>query len=258
MSDLLSLFPPSSFQTGGAGGAMERIYVYDTDINTASNGGACCLWTVPAGANYATFEIWGGGSAGPGACCCQQPRQSGGAGAYARKTISVAPGDSYTICAAGSTCCSPSCCGVEGFPSYVQTNSNSNGGDAINTCARGGPRSCSGCFSFSSTCNYIGHTCMCGCSSFCNADFGLPAQSGSGRSMWCYRASYQYVPQGPNFGGGLRPGRDFCSSAGTSGCGLINGFASFPGGGGGGANTTGGGYCWGGHGAGGLVIVTFR
>jgi hypothetical protein len=85
----------------------------------------------------------------------------------------------------------------------------------------------------------------------------LPAQSGSSRSMWCHSASYQFVPQGPNFGGGIRPGRDFCTSI-ASGCYALNGFASFPSGGGGGAMTSGGGYCWGGHGAGGLVIVTFR
>jgi hypothetical protein len=43
-----------------------------------------------------------------------------------------------------------------------------------------------------------------------------------------------------------------------SGCQSIGGFATFPGGGGGGAQANGQGCCWGNHGAGGLVIISYR
>lgn len=256
MSDLRALFPPADYITGGASGGMDRIYVYNTSTHSASNGGRCCLFTVPAGSTWATFELWGGGSAGPGSCCCQQPAQAGGAGAYSRKTISVSGGDTYRICAAGSTCCSPSCCGTEGFPSYAQGESVA-GGDSLNVCARGGPRSCGKCFALSNTQNYYGNTCVCGTGSNCGEDFGLPAISGSNRSMWCYSNSMHYIPQGPYYGGGIRGSIVFCQCNG-SGCGYFNGYgASWPGGGGGGASTQGS-YCWGGWGAGGLVIITYR
>ena len=67
---------------------------------------------------------------------------------------------------------------------------------------------------------------------------------------------WQYVPSGPYIGGGVRHGIDYCQS--LSGCASIGGYASFPGGGGGGAQANGGGCCYGSHGAGGLVIITYR
>ena len=261
MSDLRSLFPVSQFASGGgdAGGELGRIQIFNTSITNVSNGGQCCLWTVPAGSTWATIEVWGGGGAGPGACCCQQPNQSGGAGAYARKTITVSPGDTYRICAAGSTCCSPSCCGTEGFPSYAQSETVS-GGDPLALCARGGPTSCSGCFVLTG-CEGVttGWTRNCKCASFCGADFGLPAISGSSRGMYCYSNTLQYIPSGPNIGSGIRASHSYCQCPAASGCGSYSsGLPSFPGGGGPGAMTTGGGYCWGYGGAGGLVVVTFR
>lgn len=247
MASLNSLFPTSGFITS----SVDQVYVFNTSTTTVSNGGRCCLWTVPTGIFWARFEVWGGGSRGPGGCCCQQPAQSGGAGAYARKTIPVKAGDTYRICAGGTTDCSCSCCGTEGFPSYVQTESAVN---TINLCARGGWPSCSQCFVFSGgTC--CANTAVCLTGNFCGQDFGLPAITGAAMGSTCGYQSYQYVPQGPYAGGGARSSFDYCQV--FQGSCQIGGFASFPGGGGGGAVTGSGASCWGSPGAGGLVIVTY-
>lgn len=80
---------------------MPITIVYD---NTAywTGSGKCCAWTVPTGVCSATFEIWGGGGGGYNyyACCsCCGRTSSGGGGGYAMKTVSVTPGDVYTLCA---------------------------------------------------------------------------------------------------------------------------------------------------------------
>jgi hypothetical protein len=252
MSDLQSLFPIGNFASTSAPGAFTQVYVYNTGLDSLSNGGQCCLWTVPADTSWVRFETWGGGSSGGGSCCCQQPRQSGGAGAYARRTVAATPGQTYTVCGAGSTACSPTCCGTEGYPSFV------NGGasaGAVALCAAGGPAGCTGCFMYGG-CTYTGNTHTCRSGSYCGEDFGLPAISGASQQGTCGYQGWQYVPSGPYIGGGVRHGIDYCQS--LSGCASIGGYASFPGGGGGGAQANGGGCCYGSHGAGGLVIITYR
>lgn len=255
MASLTDLFPISDYVTGAAAGQLERIYVYNSNLTTASNGGSCCLWTVPDNVTWANFEVWGGGGRGPGGCCCQQPKHSGGAGAYGRKTISVTPGDSYTVCAAGTTDCNCSCCGTEGFPSFVVDNDVS--GNSLDVCVKGGPRSCGKCFVLYGTCNFQGFTINCRSEGFQGVDFGLPRISGAHRSMWCHRGSFSHTPQGPNFGGGALTSADSCSRQG-SGCCMYCSFAAFPAGGGPGAHTSSDGRCWGMFGAGGLVIITYR
>lgn len=249
MSDLRTLFPTSQISSGGT--RLQTLYVYNTNTSSVNNGGFCCLWTVPAGTLWARFEVWGGGSDGPGGCCCMQPRQSGGAGSFGRKTISVTPGTSYTICAGGSGCCATTCCGSCGYPSYVQLN-----GGAMQICAQGGPTSCSACFQgFDSGCMSPSNTLIT-CNSVFGADFAICGISGSSGGGSCGYNSNQYVPEGPILGGGVRLGKDNCIT--VSGCDTLGGFASFPGGGGGGAVTGGGGCCWGSFGAGGLVVVYYR
>ena len=34
--------------------------------------GCCCLWTVPTGVKKVTFEMWGSGGNGHGACSCSR------------------------------------------------------------------------------------------------------------------------------------------------------------------------------------------
>ena len=89
-----------------------RIKVCGTDWRYGQGG--ACTWTVPAGATQAKFQVWGAGQGSNPGCCC------GGAsfgenGAYAEMTISVTPGNQYSICAGCS--CSRYCCSSE-TPGY--------------------------------------------------------------------------------------------------------------------------------------------
>lgn len=99
--------------------------------------GASCVWTVPAGACIARFQIWGPGAASyPGNCCATSP--FGSLGAYASVVMAVTPGDSYTLCAGPACTCVPYCCGSgspsihSGPPSFVT------GNGLCNFCATGG------------------------------------------------------------------------------------------------------------------------
>lgn len=242
---LNSLFPSGSPD-------VQQLYVFNSSTTSASNGGFCCLWTVPTGITWGRFEVWGGGGRGGGSCCCQQPAQGGGAGAYARRSICLRTGDTYRICAGGSTDCSNSCCGTQGFPSFVNLIS---GVNSISLCAAGGPPTCSQCFIGFSGCICIGNTVVCNFDSFSGHDFGLPSITGAAMMATCGFQGHQFVPSGPYSGGGARSSRDYCialSGENSIGCSAI-----WPGGGGGGAVVGSGNFCWGGFGAGGLVVVTF-
>ena len=64
--------------------------------------GGSCTWTVPNGATRAKFQVWGaGGGSNPG--CWGGVRRGGPTGAYAEATMTVSPGDTYTICS-GCSC----------------------------------------------------------------------------------------------------------------------------------------------------------
>ena len=76
--------------------------------------GCCCQWTVPSGVSRITWELWGAGGNGHGACSCDRCQHYRGAsgGTYNTKTISTTSGCAYTVCAAGVyPCCSR---GIEG------------------------------------------------------------------------------------------------------------------------------------------------
>ena len=71
--------------------------------------GCCCNWQVPSGVEKVTFELWGAGGNGAGACSCNRCAHYRGAagGAYNTKTISTTGGCSYSVCAGGVyRCCS--------------------------------------------------------------------------------------------------------------------------------------------------------
>lgn len=250
MSDLRTLFPDSRYTVTTSGDtSLTKLYVYNTNTTSVSNGGQCCCWIVPAAASWATFEVWGGGGGGGGACCCMGPYQNGGSGSYTRKTIPVATGNFFTLCAAGSTACSTSCLGTVGFPSYA-----CNASFALCLCASGGSAGTTSCFQGISGC-HSGPTLVCG--STCGGNFSICGISGASHSYACGFDSWHYTPSGPILGGGAKTSFDWCSSTG-SGCVLVQGQAFFPGGGGTGALATGGACCWGSFGAGGLVVVSYK
>ena len=98
--------------------------------------GICCLWTVPAGATFARFEIWGAGAASKGNVCCGLT-MFGGSGAYASVILPVVPGCQYTLCAGCAECCCYYCTqgsisSGQGCASFV------NGFGLNNFCADGG------------------------------------------------------------------------------------------------------------------------
>jgi hypothetical protein len=250
MSDLRTLFPDTRYNlTLTQLNPLGVLYVYKTNVNDVNNGGQCCLWVVPTGATWAKFEVWGGGGGGGGACCCQHAQQGGGAGTYARKTIRVVPGQSYTICAAGSTCCYSQCQAPQGFNSYA---CNPSATYPLCLCARGGSGGFTQCFVMANGC-YNCLTCICG--QACGHDFALCGPTGASHNTTCGFDSFDLTPEPTYIGGGLRISQDHCRNT----CGhFMSGGPSFPGGGGGSANSHDGSCQCSGHGMGGLVVITYK
>jgi hypothetical protein len=235
---------------GASSVAYTSFQVYNTSKDAAENGGQCCLWTVPAGVIWAAVELWGGGGGGSGARCCQSG-WAGGSGSYSRKIINqLVEGDTYRICAAGSTNCSQDCFnGCAGNPSYVFHEN-----AAINVaCASGGSQG-RACCQF-----HIGCSCQ-GCApqqfgSFCGS-FGVCGVTGGAvGSPMCSGSSYQFMPSAPFTMGGMRATKDTCSGF-CGGC-CAGGYATWPGGGGATASShTTGPFC-GAAGSGGLVTIFY-
>lgn len=250
MSDLRTLYPDSNFTINlTLTNPLNVLYVYNTSVQTNSNGGRCCLFTVPAGATWARFEIWGGGGGGGGACCCQQAQSGGGSGSYTRKTIRVVPAQQYTICAGGSTCCQGLCRGDVGFPSYV---CNPSATYPICACAAGGAPGYTQCFASFPGC-YSCVSLICGCT--CGGDFSLCGPQPGNRQTSCSFDSHHFTADPTYIGGGIRVSQDHCRvNTGD----FMTCFANFPGGGGGSANTHDAPCYCGSAGAGGLVVVTYK
>lgn len=231
--------------------APQDFSVFNVDTRNNSNGGQCCLWTVPAGVSYAIFEMWSGGGSGGGGCCCMQG-SGAGAGGYAVKACTVSPGQEIRICAAGSTCC--------------QMNSDGQCGCCTFVCSLGGAgestwesKVCGGRGSIISTrCRYYDACYGCCSSCFCcggrpeNVDFHFPGITGSANpTQFCMGQGWQQSANAPMIGG-MRHGYGGCQPRGGQ-----EGFGHFPGGGGLAAQVYGGGCCCGSPGAGGLVYVVF-
>ena len=72
--------------TGVSTGVAHQFFLYNNNYWSVSNGGCCLNWTVPPLTTSVRFELTSGGGTGSiGACCSNGP--SGGAGAYATKTL---------------------------------------------------------------------------------------------------------------------------------------------------------------------------
>ena len=213
--------------------------------------GCCCLWTVPTGVKKVTFEMWGSGGNGHGACSCSRCHHYAGAGGgyYNTKTIPVQGGWTYTICASGVyRCCSRECVGCVGCASYV------NGCNLSNFCAIGGIGGCANtswgdlCFSCFSCCRAPGDN---------GGDFGMGNHGGTFDGTICCHCNYirTCTTSAPFLAGGSG------STSSMVNCWMRCGCWHVPyGTGGQGATTT---YCGssccgqGGQGGGGLVKIVY-
>ena len=94
--------------------------------------GNSCTWVVPAGVTKAQFQLWGPGGGTSGQCCCGGS-PFGPSGAYMVASLTVTPGDSYTICSGCAYCCwaSQTTPGLDQSPTYVT-------GPGLSICAEGG------------------------------------------------------------------------------------------------------------------------
>lgn len=234
-------------------GGLTKFKVVNPSWSTQMNGGYKCDWIVPEGTNWASFEMWGGGGGGSTALSggyTDSGGKPGGAGAFACKVMRVTPGEKYTICAGGTSCCmdmsTSSCTGSTGFPSFVTKNG------SLVLCAGGGLMGIS--MTSAMTC-YISYNHCDGCQSTfdCTKSYGQCGQAGWWFSnVYCSSDAFQVIPSAPRTGS---------QRIGTGGCNgnncadwVMGGCATFPGGGG----ATGQSCCgFGQYGASGLVIVTY-
>ena len=248
MAGLRSLLEYSA--TGGAptNGTMTVLNVYNTNTNDVNNGGLCCEWTIPAGVSWVGVEVWGGGGAGAGGCCNHAGRP-GSAGTYARKILAVTPGDSWTVCAGGTTCCLASCCGCQGFGSYICK---------LNTacvCASAGCGGCTLCLGHCNRGNVSINTCAQGCA----IGHSMAICGIQGFAKWTYGGKcnfHSWAPGAPYaHTSGLWSGTGCANRCGHTNAG---GCTPFPGSGGMSANNSSCGttFC-GAKGAGGMVQLTF-
>jgi len=144
-------------------------FAYDTKKNFgvkwvygspgACTSGCCCLWTVPNYVRRITWELWGAGGNGNGACSCRRCHHFQGAqgGSYNTKTITTTPGCQYTVCAGGVyRCYSRECTACNGCTTYV------NGYNLSGFCACGGQTGrantdwTTACFSYNAYCRAPG------------------------------------------------------------------------------------------------------
>lgn len=226
--------------------------VWNTNVQTASNGGVCCLWTVPAGVTYAVFEMWSAGGTGAMGCCCMMAGGAG-SGGYAIKACTVAAGQQIRICAAGSGCCTSNTSGEQGCATYVCSLGGGGQGTWL-SCMNGGIGGYP-----SSTCNYYYgcyHCCsMCSCCNGIsnNAEFNVPGNSGTIHpTQYCADEGHHFAANAAFAAPGPRIGPNGCCAWGGD-----QGFGTFPGGGGLSTQAYGGGCCYGSPGGGGMVYVIY-
>jgi hypothetical protein len=98
--------------------------------------GVCCAWTVPGGAQFVRFLMWGAGALSQSSVCCCGISIPGSSGAYASVIIPAVPGCVYTLCAGCAACC------YADYNNAVSTGSGCssfvNGYGLNNVCAEGG------------------------------------------------------------------------------------------------------------------------
>lgn len=259
MSSLRTLLP---LVTPTSNMKQIQVAIYHNSISSVTNGGCCCCWIVPTGATWAIFELWGAGGDGGGACCCSGLGCCGpGTGHYARQAIQVTAGQYFCTCAGGSGCCAQSHCGTCGFPSWVYCGTN---GSSV-VCAGGGYMGCTGCWHGFWGCTGICNGAqnfgcnLCAGASARSPDIGIASIGGVAKdSSYCFSSMWFAATGAPKYGMTTRHGREHCSVGNTAvGCEYGAGGSKWPAGMGTPSSACGGGCCWGGWGAGGLVLITY-
>jgi MSHA biogenesis protein MshQ len=214
-------------------------------------------WTAPAGVTSVTVEAWGGGGAGGGNPTSSDGGGGGGGGGYSKSTITVVPGNNYTVTVgAGGT-------GVVGsngnpggqsfFINAATLRANGGAGGAVATTV-GGAGGAGGALGVGTT-RYAGGNGGVGLNN--NTGQGGPGGSSAGTAAngtngpTPWSNGTQSTAQPPPAGGGI--GGDGATNA--DGNAPVSGYG---GGGGGSGDTSGpGGSRAGGDGAGGQVILTY-
>jgi len=249
-----------------------EVYVYNGNHWSPANGGRCCGWVVPTGTTSIKFEILSGGGPGGSSGGDYDYGIGGQGGNYTAKTLQKSvhgftDGQTYTVCAAGTSDCSCCCsCNVNcrhGCTGWVQ------GTGLSNFCAiggMGGPTiwdkmsQCYNCHIGNVQCN-LGLYNSSWQANACNSptyggDMEFRGTAGSmNREYSCCADHFSVAgsPSGPISAahgiGGKHPcvGNLACCSA----------HAAYPGGGGAGHTTMSSNACWGSFGAGGLVKITY-
>jgi len=225
MSNLRSLLGTKDVNVSGIySGGIGRLRPGQTTYFSVHDCGACdtaaslfnsqfyCCWRVPGsptgtGTTVVTFEVWGGGGGGAGACCCMIG-VPGGAGAYARKSVTgVASGTAYDICIGTIGCRNPAETGIRGCKSYVT------GSGLSNFCADGGFGGCGLCATQHDSRVYHFKTAMGGSASGCCQGLYTGCNDIVGFSTFsnfCVGCCAQYF--GADFGSyGLPGATQFCT-----------------------------------------------
>lgn len=264
MSNLKDLI--YGYETGGVVKPGE-FFIENNQKWIPHNGGCAYVWTVPAGASKAIFELWSGGAGGGFACCCTMGG-GGGSGGYAMYEVAVSSGDQICMCSAGTSGSNMSCC--QGFCGCLSSICK-NGSWCI--CVEGGyysaryPRcqlsiSCYSCCSMCACCG--GFTYSSGAPVLLEQTSGIAGMYHS--TQFCVEAGWQAAGVAHGQAGPRPQGSSTCCNSCFGGicgnysscCGQACMMAGFHPGGGGFAAWTNDGTCrCGGVGAGGLIYTVY-
>ena len=204
-------------------------------------------FTVPAGVTQLTIEAWGGGGKG-GTRTNNNSAGGGGGGAYAKKVVTVIPGNTYTVNV-----------GIGSTSTTTTTDSDSWFNNNTTILAKGGSsvanNSSTGASGGSSV-NSIGDVVRKGGrgSNGSSGNFGGGGGSSAGQSAIGNDTANSNGATAPTGGG--KGGNGATSNADAQNAGSTNGAVS-PGGGGGGARKDSGTTKYGGSGANGQIIISW-
>jgi len=180
--NLSTLFSTTGGAAGTNSGGLWGRPLHETQCQMAIYpGGACCL-CVPSNATRVVVEMWGQGSGGSGACCCQWGTRGGQAGTYAYKVWSTANSNSPAIRGSCMSFCGCVCaCDCQSYDNYGSCGQFSKLYDCTGYwygCTLGGQ--CSGYAFCTATCWWGGCTGDCYCWSDACSVFAASSSGGGG------------------------------------------------------------------------------